>query len=106
MKKIDIKNLFKKKTSFRKGGFHTNPNIGWELILVVAFGIIAGLFVFGFSLFRKTNEEFNAPISGLPLGTASIREKKLQDVLKIFSDREQRSREILGSPAGVVDPSL
>jgi hypothetical protein len=106
MKKIDIKNLLKKKTRFRKGGFHANPNIGWELILVLAFGIIAGLFVVSAYLFRQTNAEFNAPVSGLPQSTASIREERLQNTLQIFSGREQRSREILSSPAGVVDPSL
>ncbi|MDP9249285.1 MAG: hypothetical protein M3M85_02115 [bacterium] len=106
MKKIDIKNLFKKKTHFRKGGFHANPNMGWELILVLAFGIVATFFVFGFSLFRETSKEFNAVVSGVPLGTSSIREQKIQNTLKIFSDREQRSRGIMASPAGVVDPSL
>lgn len=106
MKKINIKNLFKKKTHFRKGGFHANPNIGWELILVLALGIIAGLFVMSAYIFRQTNAEFNAPISGLPPSTASIREERLQNTLEIFSGREQRSREILSFPAGVSDPSL
>ncbi|KKU75705.1 MAG: hypothetical protein UY01_C0006G0034 [Candidatus Nomurabacteria bacterium GW2011_GWB1_47_6] len=104
--KIDIKNLFKKKRHFRKGGFHANPNIGWELTLALAFVVIAGFFVFGFSLFMATNREFNEPFSGGQSGTTSIREEKLRNALKIFSEREERSREILYSPAAVVDPSL
>jgi hypothetical protein len=104
--KINLKNLLKKKQHFRKGGFHTNPNVGWELILGLAFVIIIAFFVLGAFLFLKTSKEFNAPFLSPLESTTSVRQEKLQNILNIFSEREKESQEILFLPAAVVDPSL
>ena len=104
--KIDLKNLFKKRVSFRKGGFHANPNMGWELILGLASVLILGFFALGFYIFIETNREFNAPFADRGTGTNNAQAVRLQSVLQIFTDRAQKSGEILGSPAAIVDPSL
>ena len=104
--KIDLKNLFKKKPHFQKGGFHANPNIGWELILGLASILILALFVLGFYIFIETNRGFNAPLADREASANNAQKERLENTLKIFSDRAQKSGEILANPAAVVDPSL
>jgi len=99
--------ILKMKKSFKKGGFHTNPNIGWEFILCIAFVIILASFIFGFYLFKKTNEEFIIPITDTNGGQVEmVKKERIKNVLEYFSEREKKSIEILNSPSPIVDPSL
>lgn len=102
---MDIKKLFKIQKKFRKGGFHANPNVGWEVIALLALLLILGIFIFGFFLFRWVNLEFIAP-STSGGRTPMVDEDRINRALDYFAEREKKSVEILSAPAPVVDPSL
>lgn len=97
--------IFKIKKKFKKGGIHINPDIYWGLSLCVGFVIVLCSVAFGFYLFQKINK-------GLTTSTDSnaqvqkINKERIDDTLQYFSERENKSTEILNSPAPVVDPSL
>ncbi|MFA6257192.1 MAG: hypothetical protein WCT29_02555 [Candidatus Paceibacterota bacterium] len=97
--------LLKRKKIFKKGGFHTNPNVGWQIIVVVAVGIVAAFFASGFYLFIETNNSLEAP-EFADKEEVNVRERtRLEKVMNYFSEQEQKSLEIINSPAQVVDPS-
>ncbi len=102
---MDIK-IFEKRKSFRKGGFHTNPNIGWQIILVLAFGVVVALFAFGFFLFRKANREFQAPSFSEEARGKLVDRARLDQALEYYAEKAADSAEILSLPAKVVDPSI
>ena len=103
--KIDLKNLFKKKQSFRKGGFHANPNIGWEIIVALAFVAVVASFTSGAYLFLETNAEFKVPSLGNDIRKEIVEEERIDKVLDYFTARAERSRKILSLPSRIVDPS-
>ncbi|MEK7569467.1 MAG: hypothetical protein AAB500_01065 [Patescibacteria group bacterium] len=99
-----MKLAFKKKEKvFRKGGFHTNPDIGWEVVLYFNFALIIGGFVFGYFLWGKVNEEYVLPpnISN----ERKAEEAQIAKALEYFSERGKKSAEILKAPSPFVDPS-
>ncbi len=102
---MEIK-IFKKKKSFRKGGFHTNPNLGWQIIVIMAFGIVAVFFSFGFYLFLQGGEEFEVPSPSNLAGEQIINRGRLGQALEYFAEKKAKSTAILDAPAKVVDPSL
>ena len=99
--------IFKKtEKNFRKGGFHINPDICWEVIIYVAFAVVVLFFIFSFYIFGQVDIE-NTPVS--PAGNTqsqAIRKERIDKVLQYFSDREKNSTNILNSPTPLVDPSL
>ncbi len=98
--------IFKNKKSFKKEGFHTNPNISWEFILCIAFALVLASFIFGFYLFKQTNQESTLPAMGGNGQVRAVSKDRILKVLNYFSEREKKSAEILNSPAPIVDPSL
>ncbi|KKT01101.1 MAG: hypothetical protein UV76_C0002G0014 [Candidatus Nomurabacteria bacterium GW2011_GWA2_43_15] len=94
------------KKSFRKGGFHTNPNISWEIVLCLALALILASFVSGFYLFTQVSRESFLPIADSDKQVPMVDENRLEKVLDYFSERENKSAGILNSPIPVVDPSL
>ena len=98
--------ILKIKKSFKKGGFHTNPNISWEFILCMALIVVLASFIFGFYLFKQINEEFVVPITNTDGQIEMVKKERIEKVLDYFSEREKKSTEILNSPAPIVDPSL
>jgi hypothetical protein len=98
--------IFKKKKVFRKGGFHTNPDICWEIILYIAFAIVLGALVFSFYLFIQTNQGFVTQSSNNSTDANIQTQKRLDTVLQYFSTRAQKSTVIINSPSSLVDPSL
>lgn len=98
--------IFKKEKSFKKGGFHTNPDICWEVVLYVAFALVVGILVFSFFLFKKTNKEFVTPAESSLSQTKTIKKERIEKVLEYFSEREKKSTGILNSSPQLVDPSL
>ena len=97
--------FFKREKKLKKGGFHTNPDISWEIVLYLAFALIVASFVFGFFLLKEIGKEPGASeLSGR--GQAKIIEKERIDrALDYFAEREKKSVEILNSPSPIVDPS-
>jgi hypothetical protein len=97
---------FKKPKNFRKGGFHTNPDICWEIVMYVAFALIVGILIFSFYLFMQTDKAFTVPDADINTQSTSVNREMIDKVLKYFSVREEKSAEILTSPIPFVDPSL
>lgn len=97
--------ILKKKKVFKKGGIHINPNIYWATCLGVAFVFIISSAIFGVFLFKKTNQELNAsPENNVSM--QKIDQSRIEKALKYFTDRAEKSKQILISPVPVVDPSL
>lgn len=98
--------FFKIKKNFRKKVSQINPTPYWNFILYTTLVLIITSFVFGYFLFMKTNQE--PPIGGGDFGgqLGIVKKEKLDKVLEYFSERKQKSSEILNSPSTVVDPSL
>lgn len=102
---MDIK-IFKNKKSFKKGGFHSNPNISWEFVFWAAFVLVLASFVFGFYLFVQINKEFILPTTIKDGQVPIVNKDRIEKVLNYFSEKEKKSAEILNSPSPIVDPSL
>ena len=98
--------IFKIKKNFRKGGFHTNPNVGWKIILFMVFFVIIASIIFGFYLFGKIDKEFAVPITETEVQEKIVKKERLEKVLEYFFLREKKSIEILNSPSPVIDPAL
>jgi hypothetical protein len=98
--------LFKAKQKWRKGGFHTNPNVGWGLILVVSLLLILAALTFGGLLFLETRADYVPEESGNGGQIRIVKKARILQALEYFEEREERSREILIDGAPVVDPSL
>ncbi|MBI2630649.1 hypothetical protein HYW73_00325 [Candidatus Nomurabacteria bacterium] len=98
--------IFKNKKKFKKGGFHTNPNIGWEIILLITFILVVLSLAFGVYLFVRTNEEFGASATNGSSQVKIVKKDRIEKALQYFSLRGQKSKEILNSPSPVIDPSL
>jgi hypothetical protein len=102
---MEIK-IFKNRKKFKKGGFHANPNIGWELILYIAFLLIITALVFGVYLFMHTNKEFMELSQNDNPQIKIVKKGRIEKILEYFSLRESKSAEILNSSSSIVDPSL
>lgn len=99
--------FFKIKKSFKKGGFHTNPNISWGIVLCLALVLIGSFFIFGYYLFTLTDKEFVVLDSDIENGqTRIVTKERIDKSLEYFSERVKKSIQILNSPAPIVDPSL
>jgi uncharacterized membrane protein len=99
-------NFFKIKKHFKKGGLHINPDIYWEILLIMAFIIVLLFFSFDFSLFQTINKGFTTSNENAGSQPKTINKDRIDKVLQYFSDREKKSTQVLNSPVPVVDPSL
>jgi hypothetical protein len=98
--------FLKKKNNFKKKDFTFNPNLYWQFtILGVLIVMIATLF-FGYHLFKQVNLGSVLSTVNNSEQVPSISTDRIKKVLNYFSEREQKSKEILSSPVPVVDPSL
>ncbi len=98
--------IFKNKKKFKKGGFHTNPNIGWEIILFINLFLVAFILIFGVYLFMLTNKESEADGRESGSQIKIVKKDRIDKVLEYFSLREKKSADILNSPSPLIDPSL
>lgn len=98
--------LFQRKKEFKKGGFHINPDVCWEVVVVVAFTLTIASFVFGFYIFKQTNEDLVSSGDVVSGQTMITKKERIDKVLEYFSGRAEKSAETLKSPSSVVDPSL
>jgi len=96
----------KRKKEFKKGGFHTNPDISWEIVMYMAFAFIFASCIYGFIFFREINKEFVASTENTIERTKVTKKERVENVLKYFNEREKMSKDILNSPSSLGDPSL
>lgn len=105
--KINVPKIkIKREKIFKKGGFHTNPNISWVIMVCFMLAVLVGSVIFGLYLFMATEREFDAPAEPYGTGEKIANKERLEKVLEYFSERERKSAQILAAPASVVDPSL
>jgi hypothetical protein len=101
--------FFKKENNFKKEkeSLWWNINLYWELAVCFMFVVVFLAFFFGYYLFMGINKE---PIIMSSSGTSNqiqiIKKERIEKALQYFSLREQKSKQILNSPAPVIDPSL
>lgn len=93
------------KKSFKKKSTEPNPHFYWKLVVFIFFLIILGSFIFGYYTFLQVKDESTSFIENINK-KRPIKTERLKNVLEYFSLREEKSAEILNSPAPVVDPSL
>ena len=98
--------FFKKRRNFKKGGISSGPDFFWNILLLIALLIILTSFVLGFILFRQVNKEPILSLEDINEKSQTLDKEKLEKVLEYFSDRKNKSTDILNSPSPIVDPSL
>ena len=96
--------FLKRKKVFRKGGLHTNPDVFWNALQLLAVVALFSFFVFDFYLFKDINKDFVSPVtSGAQAKTIS--KEHIDKALEYFGGKEKKFNEILNSPSPIVDPS-
>ncbi len=102
----NIKNLFKKKKTFRKEGAPINPNLYWRYLLgFVAFVIVAS-FGFGiYTYYQVVRDALFEPVTSSERERTGQRDRILE-MQKYFDKRAAVSEQIKNNKAPVVDPSI
>jgi heme/copper-type cytochrome/quinol oxidase subunit 3 len=98
--------FFKKSDNFKKKSSNLNPNFYWGLTVFITFLMMILAFLFGYYLFTQINQESPYQPSKTNQQIPVVDKNRIEKVLNYFSEREQKSKEILNSPASVVDPSI
>lgn len=98
--------FLKIKKNYQKENFKINPNIYWEVIVVLSLLLIIASFIFAYFFFIKINEEYNLITENGNIKIGDREKEKIKNALEYFSEREKKSTEILNSPTSIVDPSL
>jgi len=98
--------FFKKQNNFKKKDFALNPNLYWMSAVFGTFILILAAAFFGYYLFAQINQEFVLPATNDSGQVPTVDKNRVEKVLNYFSNREEKSKEIIANPAPVVDPSL
>ena len=99
-------NIFKKRNNFKKKSSNPSASFYWKIALFFMFLVILAFFIFGFYVFNQTNNESALPAVKDNGQVPVVNKSRIINVLDFFFEREQKSNQILISPAPVVDPSL
>ena len=98
--------FFKKENNFKKKDFTLNPNFYWKISVIFTFVSIVISFIFGYQLFNQIEGESKAPAVNISEQIPMIKEDRIKSVLFYFTDKEQKSADVLKASSAVVDPSL
>ena len=98
--------FLKREKHFKKGGIGTDPNFFWNILLFLALFIMIISLVFSFLLFRRINRESILPLGDISGKSETVDKERIKKILQYFSDKKNKSTEILNSPAPVKDPSF
>ena len=98
--------IFKNKKKFRKGGFHTNPDICWEIVMYTVFAVVTGILIFSFLLFQKTVSSFDVQEVYSTGQATLVTKQKINGAQQYFIERAEKSSQIISSPSPIVDPAL
>ena len=98
--------FFKKQNNFKKKDFTPNPGLYWKIAVFGTFFLITLVALFGYYLFAQINQEFVLPATNESGQVPTVDKNRVEKVLNYFSDREEKSKEVIANPAPVVDPSL
>ncbi len=95
----------KREKVFKKRSLWFNLGFYWELaVFFMLLALISALF-FGFFLFRKISSEDGLPADPNAAQPGMIKRERIEEALKYFAERKNKSNQIINSPAPVVDPS-
>jgi hypothetical protein len=98
-------NIFKKRNNFKKKNSAPNPSTYWELVIFGVFFVMILSFFFGYYTFTQINKESDTPTVKDNGQVPTVNKDRIENVLNYFSNRAQKSTQILNSPVPVVDPS-
>ncbi len=99
--------FFKKKNNFNKKKSTPSPDLYWKFTVIGAFTIILVSFIFGYHLFMNIDQQTMTGVDTVDsLQSPKIDDARLQKALNYFSERQNKSNEILNNPVPVVDPAL
>jgi hypothetical protein len=98
--------FFEKSNNFKRKDSVLNQNLYWETAVFGEFILIIISFIFGYYLFAQINKIPASSVANDNGQVPTIDKVRIEKALNYFSDREQKSKAILNSPAPVVDPSL
>ena len=102
---MDLK-IFKIKKKFKKSEHQPDPDFYWRVVLLATVVMVFTALFFGMRLFIEINKEtFDSAVEYDGQGK-KISKDRIEKVLQYFTDRENKSQNILNSPAPVSDPSL
>jgi hypothetical protein len=98
-------NFLKNKYNFKKKTFDINPAFYWQIAVFSTALIIIISFIFGYYLFEQINQQSVLPTTNDTGQVGSVNETRIENVLNVFSERQQTYNQMLNSPVPVVDPS-
>lgn len=103
--KLELKKFGQKKNKiFKKEKIQINPDKYWIFVLLFNLIIIIGAFSFGYFMFEDANKEYVRTTA--PVSKQGVKEKNLENVLKLFEERAKTSQQIKLNPSVIVDPTL
>ena len=104
---MEIK-FFKKEKSFKKDkeSLWLNMNLYWNGAVCLIFIVVILSFFLGYYLFMQINKEPMRETTNNSPQIQTIKKERINKALQYFSTKEQKSNQILNSPAPVIDPSL
>jgi Tfp pilus assembly protein PilO len=103
----NIKNLkfLKREKNFKKESIWLDINMYWRG--AICFILLSTLFslTFGYIFFMKNSQDISNSSNVTSEQVETISKDRINNVLNIFSVRQQTTEKIINSPAPVVDPS-
>jgi hypothetical protein len=97
--------IFRKRKKIRGKVLQLNPDVYWLAVLYGMFVIFIASCFFGYYLFLKSSEESKS-LPNKSLLAEKIKKERLEKTLYYFKIREEKSSQIINSPAPIVDPSI
>lgn len=98
--------FLKIKKNFKKKNFIIDPNFYWKIILFLSFVILILSFGLSFNLFTKSAKEVDFIAQEENKKNEITQKDRIEDVLKYFRERKEKSIEIVDSTMLIIDPSL
>ena len=99
-------NFFKTQKKFKKSEHQPNPDLYWRAILFVTFILIFLSFVFGAYLYLNINKEDFLSTVEYNGQSKKIGKDRIDEALEYFTERANKSENILNLPSPLIDPSL
>ncbi|MBI3306006.1 hypothetical protein HYZ82_02630 [Candidatus Nomurabacteria bacterium] len=98
--------LFKKEHKFAKGERRLRIKFFWKLAVLFMLTVAVFSAFLGYYLFKQVNKEVVVNEADVISQTETVKKERIEKSLEHFNLREEKSNQILNSPAPVIDPSL
>lgn len=99
-------NFLKFEKKFKKKEHQPDPDFYWRILFSVAVVLMLAGLVFGMFLFIKINQEDFSVSLGASGEGQKINKDRIGKVLQYFTDRQDKSKDILVMPSPRRDPSI